>query len=372
MNNIILGVTGSVAAIKSDKMFSELSSIGDVKIVGTNAGKFFLKESIGLKEMLDSYELLKAGNNNLFFDEDEWRFKKIGDPILHIELRKWASCLVIAPLDANTLAKIVNGICDNLLTSVVRAWDWEKPMILCPAMNTYMWQNDPTSEHLKIMKGRGAFILDPVEKTLACGDVGMGAMAPIDLVVKTVNEKLKWHFPLKFCNGIPINHHPGAFGFNRKKNHHTGVDLYTNDGEPVYAVEDGVVVKIDKFTGPDMGHDWWESTWGVMVEGASGVVNYGEVTPNENLKINSIVKRGSHIANVKRVLFEHKLRKDIPGHSCSMLHLELYKTGTREFADWHDPQKNPNLLDPTSFLILSENCDKHTLTWENAESLAVG
>lgn len=61
----------------------------------------------------------------VFTDENEWStWQKRGDPVLHIELRKWADMILIAPLSANTMAKIVNGICDNLLTCVMRAWDF--------------------------------------------------------------------------------------------------------------------------------------------------------------------------------------------------------------------------------------------------------
>ena len=65
-------------------------------------------------------------------DEEEWhQWQKKGDPVLHIELRKWADLLVVAPLSANTLAKLALGLCDNCLTSVVRAWDWSKPLLVC-------------------------------------------------------------------------------------------------------------------------------------------------------------------------------------------------------------------------------------------------
>mgnify|MGYP001208020933 CR=1 FL=1 len=374
MHNILLGVTGSVAAVKANKLIEVLKPLGDVKVVATKSGKYFLDQTNALacinrgtpRSYLDSH---------LFVDDDEWPEEyKLGDKILHIELRRWASALVIAPLGANTLAKISTGICDNLLTSVVRAWDWGKPMFLCPAMNTMMWENPPTSDQIQIMRRRGAHIIDPVEKRLACNDVGMGAMAPADLIARTVNEKLRWRFPLENCNGIPINHHPGAFGFHRRKNHHTGVDLYTQDGESVYAVEDGTVVHIDYFTGPKVGHDWWEETWGVMVEGASGVVNYGEITPHIEsvIHVGSKIQRGQFLGRVKRVLFEDRQRPDIPGHSTSMLHLELYRHGTRDFADWHDPQKNPDLLDPTPYLMAAENAPRNTLTWENAENKTVG
>lgn len=360
MNNILLGVTGSVAALKAHELATELSKVGDVQIAATKFGKYFLDQTP------------KIFHWQIWEDEDEWTETfKLGDQVRHIELRRWAGGLVIAPLDANTLAKIANGLCDNLLTCVVRAWDWSKPMWLCPAMNTYMWENSPTKDHLDTMKERGARIIYPVEKRLACNDVGMGAMAPTHQIIQLVNSKFRWKFPLDRCAGIPINHHPGAFGFHRQKNHHTGVDLYTTDGAPVDAVEDGVIVKIDKFTGPEVGHTWWEETWGMMIEGASGVVNYGEIY-SPSLTVGDRVKRGQKIANVKRVLFENRLRTDIPGHSCSMLHFELYKHGTREFADWHDPKKNPALLDPTPKLMASEGSPNVTWTWENAEEKTVG
>lgn len=64
-------------------------------------------------------------------DEDEWHaWKAIGDPVLHIDLRRWADLMVIAPLSANTLAKLAGGLCDNLLTCVVRAWDFDKPLLV--------------------------------------------------------------------------------------------------------------------------------------------------------------------------------------------------------------------------------------------------
>jgi phosphopantothenoylcysteine decarboxylase len=366
MNKILLGLTGSVATIKIDDLVTELGKHGDVALVATKAAQYFI-DQVHKKTPLPYYD-------NIYHDDEEWPAEyKLSDPILHIELRRNSSALVIAPLDANTLAKIANGICDNLLTCVVRAWDWSRPMILVPAMNTFMWENSPTAEHIQIMRDRGAKIVYPVEKRLACNDVGMGAMAPVDSIAQALVNSLQWRFPLQECNGIPINHHPGAFGFHRSKNHHTGVDLYCKDGEDVFAVEDGIVVKVDIFTGPKLGHDWWEETYAIMVEGASGVVNYGELSkPAKYLTIGEKIRKGQIIGNVKRVLFENKHRADIPGHSTSMLHLELYQHGTREFADWHEPRKNPKLLDPTQHLLSAEYGTKKTLTWENAEAKTVG
>jgi phosphopantothenoylcysteine decarboxylase len=122
-------------------------------------------------------------------DEDEWnpKFTVGKDPVLHIELRKWADLLLIAPLSANTLAKIANGMCDNLLTSIVRCWYPLKPILLCPAMNTYMWENPFTDKHLQLISTFPYMkVITPMSKTLACGDTGIGAMALVEDIVSAV------------------------------------------------------------------------------------------------------------------------------------------------------------------------------------------
>ena len=112
-----------------------------------------------------------------------------------------------------------------------------------------------------------------------------------------------------------------------------------------------------------------------MIEGSTGVINYGELVNPERysfVKLGQTIRRGWPVGYVKQVLFSDRWRPDIPGHSCAMLHLELYKHGTREFADWHDPSKNPNLLDPTKYLLASEGAPYNTLTWDNAEAKTAG
>lgn len=114
---------------------------------------------------------------------------KIGDPVLHIELRKWADLMVIAPLDANTLGKIASGICDNLLTCTVRAWDLKKPLYFAPSMNTYMWEHPITAQQIETLKTFGYKELPPVVKKLACGDYGAGAMAEVNTVVSAIVQE---------------------------------------------------------------------------------------------------------------------------------------------------------------------------------------
>lgn len=174
MKNILLGLTGSVASILFDKLHTRLSEYGEVRTIITEKALHFANPK----------------NQTCYEDKNEWNWKEKGDPILHIELRKWADIFVIAPLSANTLAKISNGLCDNLLTSVARAWDWKKPMILAPSMNTQMWDSPITRNQLAIVSGYGARVVQPTAKVLACGDEGVGAMANIDDIIAPI----KWSF----------------------------------------------------------------------------------------------------------------------------------------------------------------------------------
>ena len=164
--NILLGVSGSVAAIKTKELYDLLVVSYNVKIITTKSGMNFVRNLNGIDEM------------TIHQDDEDWKsLKSKGDKVLHIELRKWADGMIIAPLSANTLAKIANGLCDNLLTCIVRAWDFKKPLLLAPAMNTYMWKNPLTKKQLEICVDLGFTIVPPISKKLACGDVGDGAMA---------------------------------------------------------------------------------------------------------------------------------------------------------------------------------------------------
>lgn len=171
---------------------------------------------------------------------------------------------------------------------------------------------------------------------------------------------MKWHNPVPYKlvptqesesfktmkdneTGLPLSPHPGSFGFVRKNHTHEGVDLYVPEGTPVFAVENGIIVNIIKFTGEHCGSDWWENTWSVMIEGKSGVVNYGEIIPSE-FNVGDFITRGDIVGAVKKVLKKDK------GRPMSMLHLELYKHGTKNCVEWKN-EKDENLLDPTPYLL---------------------
>ncbi|CDS41096.1 phosphopantothenoylcysteine decarboxylase [Echinococcus multilocularis] len=171
-SNVLLGVTGSVAAIKAVELVSCLmQSNFNVKVVATtSACRFFEKSQVGVP---------------VYTDADEYAcWKNRGDPVFHVQLRDWADIFLIAPLSANTLAKIAGGFCDNLLTCIARAWHFDettnhqrKVGIFAPAMNTSMWENPLTSSQVGILCNTLNWIMiDPICKTLMCGDVGQGAM----------------------------------------------------------------------------------------------------------------------------------------------------------------------------------------------------
>uniref|UniRef100_A0A8C4ZZN0 Phosphopantothenoylcysteine decarboxylase n=1 Tax=Gadus morhua TaxID=8049 RepID=A0A8C4ZZN0_GADMO len=110
------------------------------------------------------------------------------DPVLHIELRRWADLFVIAPLDANTLGKIASGICDNLLTCVVRAWESSRPLLFCPAMNTAMWNHPITARQIASLKDFGYVEIPCIAKKLVCGDEGLFVCEVGILVSKPTSE----------------------------------------------------------------------------------------------------------------------------------------------------------------------------------------
>lgn len=177
---VLLAASGSVAAIKFESLCRSFSEWADVRAVATKSSLHFVGRSS-----------LPSGIV-LYTDDDEWStWKKIGDEVLHIELRKWADIMVIAPLSANTLAKIAGGLCDNLLTCIVRAWDYKKPLFVAPAMNTLMWNNPFTDRHLQTINQLGIILIPPVTKRLACGDYGNGAMAETSQIYASVRLACK-------------------------------------------------------------------------------------------------------------------------------------------------------------------------------------
>ncbi len=215
MANVLLGVTGSVAALKTPELFAELKRRGHaVRVVATHAATYFFDPAE--IEPLDG----KRNPALVTLDEDEWPGQGAGrlydrrDEVLHIELRRWADLFAIVPLDANTLAKLACGLCDNCLTCVWRAWEPGRPVVLAPAMNTLMWQHPMTRRQLRLLaadagaahlpghldqdaliplineRSATLHVVAPVSKALACGDIGVGGLAAITDVADAIDRML--------------------------------------------------------------------------------------------------------------------------------------------------------------------------------------
>ena len=210
--HILLASSGSVATIKLPNIAEALGKYPNVsiRIIITQSAHRFLIGQSDEQPSLESLRLVK-GVDGIYHDEDEWKKPWLrGDKILHIELRRWADVLLVAPLSANTLAKMSMGLADNLLLSVIRAWDTtglidpekgRRTVFVAPAMNTAMWYQPVTKKQIKSLEedwgaddsgGQSCLtVLRPKEAELACGDIGDGAMKNWTEIVAVLERYLK-------------------------------------------------------------------------------------------------------------------------------------------------------------------------------------
>lgn len=193
VRKVLIGMTGSVGAVLAKKIVRSFIDAGyEVGMIFTERARSFVPG----EEYMDIMLMVK----NIYYDCQEWNdagWQK-DDPVLHIDLREEYDAFVIAPASANTIAKIANGICDNLLTCVARAWLWHKPMIIAPAMNSEMLEHPTYVEHIgKITSfSNNNRIVNTQIKMLACGQEGDGALANISDIVKETTDAFEWYFPL--------------------------------------------------------------------------------------------------------------------------------------------------------------------------------
>ncbi len=178
--NILVGVTGSIAIYKVLELIREFIKSGaNVRVVMTDSAKKFITpltfEALTREKVLDE-------------DSESW-----ADDNNHIEIGKWADVFVISPATANTINKLNHGIADNLLLQTALAFS--KMIVLAPAANTNMITHNSTKASLKMLKLLNYKVVEPVEKLLACADVGVGALADIkDIYFATAREILKEEF----------------------------------------------------------------------------------------------------------------------------------------------------------------------------------
>ena len=171
--NIILGVTGGIACYKSCEIVSRLRKLNaNVDVVMTKNATEFVQPL--------TFETLSS--NPVAFDM--FAPKKTYE-VEHVSLAKKASLCVVAPATADIIAKLAEGIADDMLTTTMLAL--KCPVLIAPAMNTNMYENPITQANIETLKKRGFIFISPCEGRLACGDVGVGKMAePIEIVSKIV------------------------------------------------------------------------------------------------------------------------------------------------------------------------------------------
>eukprot|EP00752_Nemacystus_decipiens_P003570 g3292.t1 len=155
---ILLCLSGSVAVVKAPQLAVKLAEFAEIKILVTEASKHFLERSKAYNS--EAYAAFSALDPpiRVLADADEWgAWDAVGDSVLHIQLRDWADMLLVAPLSTNTLAKLANGLCDNLVTCVARAWDFrnKKNFVVAPSMNTHMWDHPLTERCRGSCRGGG-------------------------------------------------------------------------------------------------------------------------------------------------------------------------------------------------------------------------
>jgi phosphopantothenoylcysteine decarboxylase/phosphopantothenate--cysteine ligase len=176
MANILIAVSGSISAYKAADLVSELGKAGhQIQCILTNSAKEFVSPLV-----LETLSGRKA------------RGEQFGPDVSgteHIDFARWADLMVFAPASANMLARLALGLADDLPSTVALAT--EAPILIAPAMNTVMWEKPIVQQHLATLVERGAKLVEPASGLLACGEVGMGKLAPVATIVAAIEAALR-------------------------------------------------------------------------------------------------------------------------------------------------------------------------------------
>ena len=176
--NIVLGVTGSIAAYKAAELTGQLSKQEfNVRVVMTADALRFITP-LAFKTLSRHPEV-----TDLYDEEEGWK-------PTHIELADEADLLLVAPATANVLAKLAHGLADDALTCIALALNPKAKILLAPAMNGKMWLHPATQQNVEALKTRGAEIIGPEKGLLSCGYEGLGRLWPVDAVARRAVELL--------------------------------------------------------------------------------------------------------------------------------------------------------------------------------------
>ena len=180
---VVVGVCGGIAAYKTAAVVSGLKKLGaEVHVIMTKAAQEFVGK---LTFQTLSQNLV---TDEIFAEPKKW-------DVEHVELAQKADLFLVAPATANTIAKMANGIADNMLTCVYLAT--EAPVLLAPAMNKNMYAHDATVENLQKLAARGCKFVEPGEGFLACGVTGKGRMSEPEEIIDAVVGELAYEKDLR-------------------------------------------------------------------------------------------------------------------------------------------------------------------------------
>lgn len=210
---IVVGVTGSIAAYKAVDLVNQCRKLGhEVRVVMTKHAADFVQPL--------TFEAI--AHAPVVCD----MFAEGAEALAHISLAKWADVCIVAPADANVIAKMAHGLADDFLTTFILAFDG--PVLVAPAMNTVMYHQQVTQDNLARLKSYGYEIVSPASGQLACGDIGEGKLADLETLLfhleKSVTAQTLAGFRLVVTAGptvAPIdpvrfvtNHSSGKMGFS--------------------------------------------------------------------------------------------------------------------------------------------------------------
>ena len=177
--NIVLGVTGSIAAYKAADLASQLAKQGcRVNVVMTADAQRFVTP-LTFKVLSRNPVVV-----DLYDEEEGWK-------PLHVRLADEADLLLIAPATANFIAKMAHGLANDALSCVALALNPKAKVLIAPAMNGKMWLHPATQQNVATLKSRGAQFVGPEEGMLSCGYEGLGRLWPVEDIARRVVKVLR-------------------------------------------------------------------------------------------------------------------------------------------------------------------------------------
>ncbi len=188
---MILGITGSIAAIKIFDLIEQFEKENfEIKLIATKASRLFILAAL-IRKPWKIFKLAAVWETGLSEILGYLSTKK--GRIRHINLVKWTRTLLIAPATANTISKIACALADNRITTIALAITSGKKIFIAPAMNTEMWNNPLFQKNLKKIRDlpERYCVIEPVYGSLQCGDEGIGKMASVEEIARTVKKEFE-------------------------------------------------------------------------------------------------------------------------------------------------------------------------------------